>query len=160
VITPTYNITGHIPLNRLVRSKRSAKIESLADETHTIPATMDQEDVADIFRRDNITSAPVVDDNNRLIGVVTIDDVIDVIDEEAQEDLLKMAGVEQGDLYRATLTTTEARFRWLFVNLLTAFLAAWIVSMFSETIDRVIALAALMPIVAGMGGNAGTQTLA
>jgi magnesium transporter len=161
VITPTYNIVGHIPLNRLVRAKRSVKIEVITlDQTHSIPATMDQEEVAHIFRRDNITSAPVVDDNERLIGVVTIDDIVDVIDEEAQEDLLKMAGVDSDDLYRATLNTTEIRFRWLFVNLLTALLAAWVVSLFSATIEQIIALAALMPIVAGMGGNAGTQTLA
>jgi magnesium transporter len=161
VITPTYNIVGHIPLNRLVRSKRSVKIENLTlDQKHPIPATMDQEEVAHIFRRDNITSAPVVDDNERLIGVITIDDVIDVIDEEAQEDLLKMAGVDSGDFYRAALSTTEMRFRWLFVNLITAFIAAGVVAMFSGTIDQIVALAALMPIVAGMGGNAGTQTLA
>ncbi len=161
VITPTYNIIGHIPLNRLVRAKRSAKIETLTlQEAHVIPATMDQEEVAHIFRRDNITSAPVVDENERLIGVITIDDVIDVIDEEAQEDLLKMAGVDSGDMYRATLSTSEMRFRWLFINLITAFLAAWVVSLFSATISQIVALAALMPIVAGMGGNAGTQTLA
>ena len=161
VITPTYNIIGHIPLNRLIRARRSAKIESLTlDEKHPIPATMDQEEVAMIFRNDDITSAPVIDENNRLIGVITIDDVIDVIDEEAQEDLLKMAGVDSGDLYRATLQTTETRFRWLFVNLLTAFLASGVVAMFSGTIEQIVALAALMPIVAGMGGNAGTQTLA
>ena len=161
VITPTYNIVGHIPLNRLVRAKRSVKIESLTlDQKHPIPATMDQEEVAHIFRRDDITSAPVVDDNNRLIGVITIDDVVDVIDEEAQEDLLKMSGVDAGDLYRATLSTTETRFRWLFINLLTAFMASAVVSMFSLTIDKIVALAVLMPIVAGMGGNAGTQTLA
>ncbi|MCC7305764.1 MAG: magnesium transporter [Alphaproteobacteria bacterium] len=161
VITPTYNIAGHIPLSRLVSARRSTKIETLSHEqTHIIPAAMDQEEVALIFRRDNITSAPVVDENNRLIGVITIDDVIDVIDEEAQEDLLRMAGVDSGDLYRAALSTSEIRFRWLFINLLTAFLAAGVVAMFSTTIDRIVALAVLMPIVAGMGGNAGTQTLA
>lgn len=161
VISPTYAIMGHIPIGRLIRSKRSIKIETLIlDDVHTIPATMDQEEVAHIFRRDNITSAPVVDDSNRLIGVITIDDVLDVIDEEAQEDILKMAGVARGDLYRAALSTTEIRFRWLFINLITAFLASWVVSQFTATIDQIVALAVLMPIVAGMGGNAGTQTLA
>jgi magnesium transporter len=160
VITPTYNIAGLIKLNRLVRSKRSVKIETLIDETPTIPATMDQEQVADIFRRDNFTSAPVVDDNNRLIGVITIDDVIDVIDEEAQEDLLKMAGVGSGDLYRAVLSTTETRFRWLFINLLTTIFDAIVISFFDVTIQQLVALAVLMPIVASMGGNAGTQSLA
>lgn len=161
VITPTYNIVGDIPLSRLVRAKRSAKIEDLAlDQTSPIPATMDQEEVAHIFRRENITSAPVVDDNNRLIGVITIDDVIDVIDEEAQEDLLKLAGVGSGDLYRAALTTTEIRFRWLFLNLLTAIFASIVISFFDASIQQLVALAILMPIVASMGGNAGTQALA
>lgn len=161
IIDPAYHVRGQIPLNKIIRAKRSEKIDSLSLEERTvIRATMDQEEVAHIFRRDNIISAPVTDDNGRLIGVITIDDIVDVIDEEAQEDILKLAGVETGDLYRAALTTTEARFRWLFINLLTAFLAAWVVSFFSETIDKVVALAALMPIVAGMGGNAGTQTLA
>jgi magnesium transporter len=161
VITPTYNIVGQIPLNRIVRARRSVKIESLTlDEAHPIPATMDQEEVTHIFRRDNITSAPVVDENERLIGVITIDDVIDVIDEEAQEDLLKMAGVDAGDLYRAILSTTETRFLWLFVNLATALMASIVISFFGGTIEQMVALAVLMPIVASMGGNAGTQALA
>ena len=161
VITPTYNITGHVQLNKLIRSKRSVKLESLVDdETVMIPATMDQEEVAMIFRRDNITSAPVVDDNHRLIGVITIDDVLDVIDEEAQEDLLKMSGVDSGDLYRAALATSEIRFRWLFINLLTTILDAIVISWFDGTIQEFVVLAMLNPVVAGMGGNAGTQALA
>ncbi len=161
VIDPAYHVLGQIPLHRVIRAKRSAKIENLTlDETLPITATMDQEEVAHLFRRDNITSAPVVDDSNRLIGVITIDDIVDVIDEEAQEDLLKMAGVDQGDLYRAVLSTSYARSRWLFINMLTAFMAAGVVSLFGATIEKVVALAALMPIVAGMGGNAGTQALA
>jgi len=160
VITPTYNVTGQIPLNKLVRAKRSEKLENLTlDETHPIPAMMDQEQAAHIFRRDNIASAPVIDEHDRLIGVITIDDIVDVIDEEAQEDILKMAGVDQGDLYRAILSTTSMRFRWLFVNLLTALLASLVISMFDATIEQIVALAVLMPIVASMGGNAGTQAL-
>lgn len=162
VIDPAYHVLGQAPLNRVIRSKRSVKMEHLtAGETFTIPADMDQEEVAHIFRRDNITSAPVVDENSRLLGVITHDDVVDVIDEEAEEDMLKMAGViENGDLYHAVLTTSTLRFRWLFVNLLTAFLAAGVVSLFRGTIEQIVALAVLMPIVAGMGGNAGTQALA
>ena len=162
VIDPAYHVLGQAPLNRVIRSKRSVKMEHLtAGETFTIPADMDQEEVAHIFRRDNIASAPVVDENNRLLGVITFDDVVDVIDEEAEEDMLKMAGViENGDLYHAVLTTSTLRFRWLFVNLLTAFLAAGVVSLFKGTIEQIVALAVLMPIVAGMGGNAGTQALA
>ncbi len=162
VIDPAYHVLGQAPLNRVIRSKRSVKMERLTEgETFTIPADMDQEEVAHIFRRDNIASAPVVDENNRLLGVITFDDVVDVIDEEAEEDMLKMAGViENGDLYHAVLTTSTLRFRWLFVNLLTAFLAAGVVSLFKGTIEQIVALAVLMPIVAGMGGNAGTQALA
>lgn len=160
VVDHYYHAIGEIPLNRLVRTGRSVKINELTlDETHPIPATMDQEEVADIFRRDNIATAPVVDENGRLMGVITIDDIVDVIDEEAAEDILKMAGVDQGDLYRAILSTTGLRFRWLFVNLITAIAASVVISFFDATIEQLVALAILMPIVASMGGNAGTQSL-
>ncbi len=160
VIDPAYHVIGEIPLSRLIRSLRSEKIENLTlDEAHIIPAGMDQEEVAHIFRREGLGSAPVVDENDRLIGVITIDDVIDVIDEEAQEDILKLAGVDGGDLYRAILSTTASRFKWLFVNLLTAIAASIVISMFDATIEQLVALAVLMPIVASMGGNAGTQAL-
>ncbi|MBL4804804.1 MAG: magnesium transporter [Alphaproteobacteria bacterium] len=160
VIDPGYHVRGQIPLNRLIRCKRSEKIENLSVEAATtIPSDMDQEEVAHLFRRDNIVSAPVVDPDNRLLGVITIDDIVDVIDEEAQEDILKLAGVDQGDLYRAVWSTTGTRFRWLFVNLLTAILASFIISFFDATIEQIVALAVLMPIVASMGGNAGTQAL-
>ncbi len=161
VIDPAYHVLGQIPLGRVIRSKRPVKMEDLVlDEIKPIPATMDQEELAHIFRRDDITSAPVVDDNNRLLGVVTIDDIVDVIDDEAEEDLLKLAGVDQDDMYRAVLSTTGKRFRWLFVNLLTAILASMVISFFDATIEEIVALAVLMPIVASMGGNAGTQSLA
>ncbi len=161
VIDPSYHVVGEIPLNRLVRAKRSEKIDDIRrEDIHIVPATMDQEEVAHLFRREDLGSAPVVDDDGRLVGVITIDDVIDVIDEEAQEDILKLAGVEESDLYRAALSTSLSRSRWLLVNLLTAFMAAGVVSLFGSTIEKVVALAVLMPIVAGMGGNAGTQALA
>lgn len=161
IIDPAYHIIGTIPLNRLVRAKRSEKVDVLKlEDTHHIPALMDQEEVAQLFRRENLMSAPVVDEEDRLIGVITVDDVVDVIDEEAQEDLLKLGGVTGVDSYKAVLTTSLSRSRWLLVNLFTAFLAAAVVSMFGATIEKVVALAALMPIVAGMGGNAGTQALA
>lgn len=160
VIDPYYHVVGEIPLNKLVRAKRSEKINDLTlEDLHTIPATMDQEDVAHLFRREDLGSAPVVDEDGRLVGVITIDDVIDVIDEEAQEDILKLAGVEENDLYSAVLSTSISRSRWLFFNLFTAFIAAGVVSLFGATIEKVVALAILMPIVAGMGGNAGTQAL-
>jgi magnesium transporter len=160
VIDPMYHVVGEIPLDRIVRSKRGEKIENLTlDELHTIPADMDQEEVAMIFRRENLNSAPVVDPDGRLMGVITFDDIIGVIDEEAEEDIMKLAGVEGSDFYRAILSTTFSRFRWLFVNLLTAIAASFVISIFDATIEEVVALAILMPIVASMGGNAGTQAL-
>ncbi len=160
VIDPAYHVVGEIPLHRLIRATRSEKIEDLAlDDTHPIPATMDQEEVAEIFRNEDLASAPVVDEDDRLIGIITYDDVIDVIDEEAEEDLLKLGGVEEDDLYRSILPTAGARFRWLFINLFTAILAAAVISLFEASIEKIVALAILMPIVASMGGNAGTQAL-
>lgn len=160
VIDPSYHVVGEIPLAKLVRARRSEKINDLTlEDIHIIPATMDQEDVAHLFRREDLGSAPVVDEDGRLIGVITIDDIIDVIDEEAGEDILKLAGVEESDLYQAAISTSLSRSRWLGVNLITAFVAAGVVSVFGATIEKVVALAVLMPIVAGMGGNAGTQAL-
>ncbi|MEM6811506.1 MAG: magnesium transporter [Pseudomonadota bacterium] len=160
VIDPLYHVIGEIPLDRIVRNKRTEKIENLLlDEVHTIPADMDQEEVAMIFRRENLNSAPVVDAENRLIGVITFDDIIEVIDEEAEEDILKLSGVGEDDFYRNILSTTQSRFRWLFINLMTAIAASVVISFFDATIDQIVALAILMPIVASMGGNAGTQAL-
>ncbi len=160
IVSPNHHVVGEIPLNKLIRSKRTDKLDTLAiNDAHHIPAMMDQEEVAQIFRRENLTSAPVVDENDRLIGVITIDDIVDVIDEEAQEDLLKLAGVDSGDIYGAAFKTSYSRFRWLFINLLTAILASLVIGMFEATIEQVVAVAILMPIVASMGGNAGTQAL-
>ena len=160
VVSPSHKVMGEIPLSRLLRSVRTVKLNTLTlDDTHPIPATIDQEEVAKVFMKDNLSSAPVVDDMDRLIGVITIDDVVDVIDEEAEEDLMKLGGVEQDDLYSAVLSTTFSRFRWLFLNLLTAILASMIISLFDATLETIVAVAILMPIVASMGGNAGTQAL-
>lgn len=160
VITPTYRIVGEIPLSRIIRAKRAEKLEDLKqEETHPIPATMDQEDVADLFRRENLTSAPVVDEEERIIGVITIDDVVDVIDEEAQEDLMAMSGVSDSDIHRTAMNTSLRRSRWLFVNVFTALAAACVISIFAQTIEQIVALAILMPVVASMGGNAGMQAL-
>lgn len=160
IIDPGYHVVGEVPLDRLLRSKRAEKVENLTFETlHTIPADLDQEEVTHLFRREGLNSTPVVDSDNRLIGVITVDDIIDVIDEEAEEDILKLAGVEGGDFYRAILSTTNSRFRWLFINLITAIAASIVISFFDATIEQIVALAILMPIVASMGGNAGTQAL-
>ena len=154
---------GTVPLSRVLRTRRPvavAEIMDKRDELVTVPVAMDQEQVADLFRRHDLTSAPVVDEAGRLVGVVTIDDVVDVIDEEYEEDLMRMAGVGETDLYRAVLATTKSRFSWLAINLGTAIVASTVIGAFADTIEELVALAVLMPIVASMGGNAGTQTLA
>jgi magnesium transporter len=163
VIDPLYQIVGIVPLNQIIRAQRKEKIDSLLsnNDLYIIPADMDQEDVAIIFKDNNILTAPVVDNTNRLIGVITIDDIVDVIEEEAQEDILRLAGVSTSgtDMYRDVLNTTRSRFSWLAVNLLTAIIASMVIGLFDTTINQIVALAILMPIVASMGGNAGTQTL-
>lgn len=160
VIDPMYRIIGEIPLNKIIRSRRSENIDNLInDKIHPISAEMDQEDVAMIFRREGLVSAPVVDEMQRLIGVITVDDIVAVIDEEAQEDFLRLGGVESTDIYRDLLDTTKSRFSWLSINLMTAILSSVVIGFFDATINQIVALAVLMPIVASMGGNAGTQTL-
>ncbi|MCB1538681.1 MAG: magnesium transporter [Rhodospirillales bacterium] len=160
VIDPLYHVVGEIPLDRILRSRRAVKIEDLAlDAIHPIPAETDQEDVARLFQREELSSAPVVDANNRIIGVITVDDVVSVITEEAQEDILRLGGVGESDMHRPLVPTAVSRFWWLAINLGTAFLASSVVGLFEGTLQKIVALAVLMPIVAGMGGNAGTQTL-
>jgi magnesium transporter len=163
VIDPVYHVVGELPLNQILRTHRKEKIVTLlVDQTiHIIPADMDQEDVARIFTDNDLVTAPVVDDTSRLIGVITFDDIQDVITEEAEEDILRLAGVSASgtDMYRDVLNTTKSRFTWLSVNLVTAILASLVIGMFDATIEQIVALAVLMPIVASMGGNAGTQTL-
>lgn len=161
VVDPMHHVTGNVPLDRVLRAGRAIKIETLIDRNFaTVPASMDQEEVAFLFRRSGIVSAPVVDEKERLIGVITVDDIVDVIDEEAQEDMLKLSGVPDSDIYRDTLATARARSGWLAINLLTAIAASAVISLFEHSIEKVVALAVLMPIVASMGGNAGTQSMA
>jgi magnesium transporter len=122
-------------------------------------ATTDQAEVARQFRRYDLMSAPVVDENQRLVGVVTVDDVVEVIDEEADEEIKALGGVGDERLSDSVRQITPSRFSWLFVNLLTAILASSVIKVFDATIEHMVALAVLMPIVASMGGNAGTQTM-
>ena len=160
VVDPGYHLVGSVALNRLLRSKRPTTIESITDtEIRPIEVEADQEAVAREFERYNLTSAPVVDVDNRLVGVITADDVVEVVKEEASEDILSMGGVSGESVFDPVLETTKHRFLWLFVNLLTAILASWVISLFDATIQQMVALAVLMPIVASMGGNAGTQTM-
>ena len=160
VVDAAQKPVGHVPLSLLLRTKRPVTMKDLMNtDMHVLTALMDQEDVAHTFRQRDLVSAPVVDDASRLVGVITIDDVVDVIDEEHEEDMMLLAGVSEGDLYDATLDTTRARFTWLLVNLGTAVLASLVIGLFAATLEQIVALAVLMPIVASMGGNAGTQTL-
>jgi len=160
VIDVRHHPVGAVSLSALLRSRRQVPVTEVMDEEmHEVPVATDQEDVAFLFRQRDLVSAPVIDGDGRLVGAITIDDVVDVIHEEHEEDIMRMGGVIEDDLYHASISTARARFSWLVVNLLTAILASMVIGMFDATIEQVVALAVLMPIVASMGGNAGTQTL-
>lgn len=160
VVDPARRLLGTISLARLMRSRRPVPVTDIMNpKVELIPATMDQEEVAFRFRQRDWVSAPVVDDGGRLVGAITIDDVVDVIHEEHEEDIMRLGGVAEDDLYEAAVDTTRSRFTWLLVNLGTAILASAVIGLFQATIEQMVALAVLMPIVASMGGNAGTQTL-
>lgn len=159
-IEPTFRLAGAVALDRLLRSKREVRIgDILSDVTHAIEATEDQEAAAQVFEQYDLLSAAVVDENQRLVGVLTIDDVVDVIHQEAEEDIKLLAGVGDEELSDRVLETARSRFTWLFANLLTAVMASLVIAWFAETLEQMVALAILMPIVASMGGNAGTQTM-
>jgi len=160
IIDPRHRPLGALSLSRLLRSRRAVHVQDIMSADVTpVPVDMDQEALANVFRRQDIVSAPVVDGTGKLVGVVTIDDIVDVIDEEHEEDVMRLGGLTGDDLYRAALQTTRSRFPWLLTNLVTAVLASAVISQFDATIQEIVALAVLMPIVASMGGNAGTQTL-
>jgi magnesium transporter len=160
VVDPAYHLIGSVALNRLLRSKRPTTIESITEsDIRPIPVDDDQEEVARQFERYNLTSAPVIDKDNRLVGVITADDVVEIVQEEASEDILRMGGVAGESVSDSVWQTTRLRFTWLLANLATAILASYVISLFEATIEQMVALAVLMPIVASMGGNAGTQTM-
>jgi magnesium transporter len=160
VIDPTFKLLGVVDLDQILRSKRQVKVETIMRETsHPVPASMDQEEAAQLFEQYDLLSAAVVDENGRLVGVLTIDDVVDVIQEEAEEDIMRLGGVGDEELSDSLVNTSRSRVPWLMVNLLTAFLAASVIGLFDATIEQIVALAVLMPIVAGMGGNAASQTM-
>ena len=164
VVDPRNRPQGMVELSRLLRAKRPEQMKDLYDrDVEPVALDMDQEDVAFLFKQRNLVSVPVVDKSGRLVGQITIDDIVDVIEEEAQDDILKLAGVsnsEVSSLYNAIIRTASSRFPWLAINLATAFLASAVVGLYEDSIEKLAALAVLLPIVAGMGGNAGTQTLA
>ena len=160
VVDPGHVPAGYVPLSRAMRTRRPVLMSDIMDpEPRTIQADLDQEDVAYMFEQYDLVSAPVVDDAGRLIGVITVDDVVEVIGEEAEEDIMRLGGVIETDLHEPAWRTTRRRFVWLLVNLATAVLASMVIGLFDASIEQMVALAVLMPIVASMGGNAGTQTL-
>jgi len=160
VVDPAHKPIGSITLSRLLRTGRTIAVtDIMGTDLKILPVSMDQEEVAFVFRQRDLVSAPVVDGAGRLVGAITIDDVVDVIHEEHEEDIMRLGGVNEDDLYDATMATTKARFLWLLINLATAVLASVVIGLFDATIEQMVALAVLMPIVASMGGNAGTQTL-
>jgi magnesium transporter len=159
VVSPQFELVGTVSLDRLLRTGRQTKIQEITEETRAIPADEDQEEAARLFEQYDLLSAPVIDDARRLVGVLTIDDVVDVIAQEADEDIKRLGGVGDEELSDSVWEISKSRFLWLFVNLLTAILASLVIGLFDGTIDAMVALAVLMPIVASMGGNAGTQTM-
>jgi len=158
---PRLKPTGYVTLGRMLASARPTPLASLVEDSfEVIPATQGETEVAYAFNQYHLISAPVVDEDGRLVGVITIDDAMIVLDEEHEEDLMRLAGVGEGSSLSAKIVqTTKQRFPWLFVNLITSILASLVIAQFEEAIAQIVALAVLMPIVASMGGNAGTQSL-
>lgn len=161
IVDVRFRPVGAVPLSRLVRSRREVPLRSLTmKQLHLVPATMDQEQVAFLFKQYGLVSAPVVSPEGRLLGMITVDDVVDVIDEEAEDDLLKLGGVSETDVFASPLATARRRVPWLLVSMVSATLGATVINAFGASIEKLVALAVLMPISAALGGNAGVQTLA
>ena len=152
---------GAVPLDRLMRSKRPVPMSDLMEpERHVVRATDDQEEVARQFERYNLVAAPVLDLLDRMVGVITFDDIVDVIEQEAEEDIKALGGVKgEEELSDSVWTIAKSRFNWLLVNLATAFLASAVLGLFEGELQKMVALAVLAPIVASQGGNAATQTM-
>ncbi len=161
VVDAAHRFLGAVPLDRLLRAKRPVLVTELMEEDRRlVHANDDQEAVARLFERYNLAAVPVVDAGDRLVGVITHDDIVDVIEEEAEEDIKALGGVSgEEELSDTVATIAKGRFLWLFANLLTALAASWVISRFQGSIEKMVSLAVLMPIVASMGGNAGTQTM-
>lgn len=160
VVDESFHPIGSIPISRLMQAQRTVAITALMDtEIHLVPAALNQDQLAYLFHQYHLLSAAVVNEDQRLVGMVTIDDIVDVIKEEDTEDILALGGVKDEGLSDGVITTTKRRFSWLLINLATAILASIVIAFFDATLERFVALAILMPIVASMGGNAGTQTL-
>ncbi|TGD64692.1 magnesium transporter [Tabrizicola sp. WMC-M-20] len=161
LVDPRMKPVSYVTLGRMLSARRDVTLKSIVEDSfRIIEANEPEADVAYLFNQYHLISCPVVDVHGRLVGVITIDDAMNVLDEEHQEDMLRMAGVDdEATLADTVWEATKGRALWLFVNLLTAILASVVISAFAETIEQMVALAVLMPIVASMGGNAGTQSM-
>ena len=160
VVDPQFHLAGYVPVSQILRRSRECLISDMMIEEQTIfQVSDDKEDVAYKFEQYNLVSAAVVDEDGRLVGSLTIDDVVDVIHEEIEEDIFRLSGVGQEEITGSVLAATQSRIWWLLINLATAVFASWIISLFDASLEQMVALAILMPIVASMGGNAGTQTM-
>jgi magnesium transporter len=159
VVDPANRPVGAASVSRLLKSRPEALLSEIMEAVTEIPAGMDQEEVAYIFDKYHLISAPVVEPGGRLVGQITVDDIVGVIREESDEDMLALAGVSDSELGATVFGITRARFWWLFINLGTAILASSVIAIFQGSIEKFAALAVLNPIAASMGGNAGTQTL-
>ncbi len=161
IVDEDFKPIGTVPSSKVLTTSRETKMLSIMSESQLlIPVDMDKEKVGHLFENYNLNSACVVDKNSKLVGMITSDDILTVLKEEAEEDTLRLAGVGDEVITDGVLTKTRRRFNWLLLNLFTAFIATWVISLFGATIEQMVALAFLMPIVASMGGNAGMQTLA
>ena len=161
IVDSNFKPLGSVPASKVLRTPRDTKMQNIMNEEQvSIPVDMDREEVANMFENYNLNSACVIDKNDKLVGMITSDDVLTVIKEEAEEDTLRLAGVGDEEITDGVLKKTKRRFNWLLLNLITAVLASVVIGFFKEDIEKVVALAVLMPIVASMGGNAGMQTLA
>ena len=161
VVDPRYHPVGTCQLSWILRTPRDVAItDVMKREQRLIPAEMDQEEVALMFQKYALISAAVVDGSGRLVGVITVDDIVHIIQEEAGEDILRLSGAGDGDINEPIADSYKSRVRWLIANLGTALVATSVIGLFGAAIEQMVVLAALMPIVAGVGGNAGTQTLA
>jgi magnesium transporter len=159
VVDPAYKPVGAVPVSTLLRSRRDVSLPSIMEPVTEVDVAMDQEEVAYIFEKYHLISAPVTDEAGRLVGQITVDDIVNIIQEENQEDILALAGVGEVGRDAGVFGMVRSRFPWLFINLFTAAIAVSVIGGFQESIQRLVALAVLMPIVASIGGNAGTQAL-
>ncbi len=160
LVDPRHRPTAYVTLGRLMSSRREVALKDITEESFRVfDVSEDEGDVAYAFNQYHLITAPVVDEDGRLVGVITIDDAMAVLDEEHEEDVLRLGGVGDESLSNSTLEIVKRRFPWLGINLGTAILASIVISMFEDVLQAVVALAVLMPIVASMGGNAGTQSM-